>query len=148
MSILEYASKFMELSQFSPAFVADEWLKMSRFEAGLNPIIKERMSVRQYASYVDLYDTAVNVERAMKEQSNYFNGQQGTKRKGDNRDNFQPQEQYRQPMGSEYLNGTNRGGQHPNTRPKVTCNTCGKLGYYARECCSVKKCFCCGSPQH
>ena len=100
MNVLEYASKFMELSRFAPAFVADERLKMNRFEAGLNPTIKERMSVRQYASYVDLYDTAVNVERVMKEWSNYFNEQLGTKRKGDNRDNFQLQGQYRRPLGS------------------------------------------------
>jgi len=45
MSVLEYASKFMELSQFAPAFIADEKLKMNWFEAGLNPTIKERMSV-------------------------------------------------------------------------------------------------------
>jgi len=45
------------------------------------------MSIRQYASYVDLYDTVVNVERAMKERSNYFNEQRGAKKKGDNRDN-------------------------------------------------------------
>jgi len=72
MSVLEYASKFVELSGFSPTFIADERLKMNRFEAGLNPTIKERMSVRQYTSYVDLYDTTVNIERAMKELSNYF----------------------------------------------------------------------------
>jgi len=30
MSVLEYASKFMELSHFAPAFVADEILKMNR----------------------------------------------------------------------------------------------------------------------
>ena len=31
MSILEYVSKFMELSRFAPAFLADERLKMNRF---------------------------------------------------------------------------------------------------------------------
>jgi len=82
MSVLEYASEFMELSQFALAFVADERMKMNQFEAQLNPTIKERTSVRQYASYVDLYDTAVNVERVMREWSNYFNEQRGTKRKG------------------------------------------------------------------
>jgi len=95
MNVLEYASKFMELARFVPAFIADERLKMNWFKAGLNPTIKERMSVRQYASYVDLYDTAVNIERAMKERSNYFNEQRGAKRKEDNWDNrgtFQPQE--------------------------------------------------------
>jgi len=54
MSVLKYASKFIELSQFTSAFIADEWLKMPRFEVGLNPTIKERMSIRQYTSYVDL----------------------------------------------------------------------------------------------
>ena len=42
MSVLEYASKFMELSRFVPAF---ERLKMNRFEAELNPTFKERISV-------------------------------------------------------------------------------------------------------
>jgi len=64
---------------------------MNQFEIRLNTTIKERMCVRQCASYVDLCDTAVNVERMMKERSNYFNEQQGTKRKGDNRGNFQLQ---------------------------------------------------------
>ena len=66
MSVVEYTSKFMELLRFAPTFVADERLMMNRFEAGLNPTIKEKMSVRQHTSYVDLYDTAVNVERGMK----------------------------------------------------------------------------------
>jgi len=73
MSLLEYASKFMELSHFIPASIADDRLKMNRFEAGLKPNVKERMSVHQYTSYVNLYDTVVNVERVMKERNNYFN---------------------------------------------------------------------------
>jgi len=48
MSMLEYASKFMELSRFAPAFAPDGRLKMNWFEVGLNPIIKEMMSIRQY----------------------------------------------------------------------------------------------------
>ena len=70
MSMLEYASKFIELSCFAPAFVADERLRMNHFGVGLNPKIKERMSECQYTSYVDLYYTTVNVERAMKERNN------------------------------------------------------------------------------
>jgi len=46
---------------------------MNQFEAKLIPTIKERMVVCQYTSYVDLYDTAINVEREMKERSTYFN---------------------------------------------------------------------------
>jgi len=50
MRVLEYTSKFMELSWFALAFAADERLKMNRFKVGLNPTIKERISVRQYTS--------------------------------------------------------------------------------------------------
>jgi len=73
MSVLDYASKFMELSHFALAFIADERFKMNRFEAELNPNIKERISVHQYTSYVELYGIAVNVERPMKERNNHFN---------------------------------------------------------------------------
>ena len=73
MTMLEHASKFMELSYFAPDFVANEMLKMNRFKARLNLDIKKRMSMCQYASYVDLYNTTVNMERAMREWNNYFN---------------------------------------------------------------------------
>ena len=39
----------------------------------LNSNIKERMSVSQYISYKDLFDTAVNVERVMKEKNDHYN---------------------------------------------------------------------------
>ena len=57
---------------------------MNWFEAILNPTINERMSVCQYTSYVDLYDAVINVERAIKKRSNYFNEQWGVMRTGDN----------------------------------------------------------------
>ena len=72
MSVLEYAFKFMELTRYAPALVANEKLKMNSFEAGLHPNIKDRMFVRKYASYEDLYDTAVNVEQVMKEKNDYY----------------------------------------------------------------------------
>ena len=95
MSLLEYASKFIELSRFTPAFVADEKLKMNRFEVGLNPNLKERMSVRHYVSYEDLYDTSMNVEREMKEKNEYYSQQWGNKRKGCQRENVYSQGQYK-----------------------------------------------------
>jgi len=73
MSVLEYASKFVKLCQFSSTYVANEKLKMNRFEAGLNPNLKKRMSVHQYTSYEDMYDTPVNVEREMKEKIEFYN---------------------------------------------------------------------------
>jgi len=43
MSMLEYASKFMDLSRFAPGYVVDEKLRMNLFKAGLNPSLKEQM---------------------------------------------------------------------------------------------------------
>ena len=87
MSVLEYASKFTELSCFTPAYVADEKLRMNHFEVRLNPSLKERMLVRHYTSYEDMYDTTVNVERAMKEKNEFYNEQRRVKRSGDQRRN-------------------------------------------------------------
>jgi len=39
--------------------------------------------MHQYISYEDLYDTTMNVERAMKEKNDYYNKQRENKRKGD-----------------------------------------------------------------
>jgi len=41
ISVLEYSSKFMELSHFASTFIADEKLKINHFEGGLNPNIKQ-----------------------------------------------------------------------------------------------------------
>ena len=72
MRVLEYASKFIEFFLFAPTYVADERLKMIHFVAGLNLGLKEKMAIRQYISYEDMYDTAVNVERATKEKNGFY----------------------------------------------------------------------------
>jgi len=72
MSVFQYASKFMELSRFALAYVADEKLRMNQFEAGLNLSLKEWMSVRRYNLY-DMYDTVVNLKRAMRERNELYN---------------------------------------------------------------------------
>jgi len=74
MSVFQYASKFMELSRFALAYVADEKLRMNQFEAGLNLSLKEWMSVRRYNLY-DMYDTVVNLKRAMRERNELYNEQ-------------------------------------------------------------------------
>ena len=40
---------------------------MNRFGVGLNLGFKEKTVVRHYASYEDMYDTAINVERRVLE---------------------------------------------------------------------------------
>ena len=80
MSVLEYASKFMELSHFAPTYLVDEKLRTNCFEVGLNPSLKEQMWVRHYTSYEDMYDTAINMEKAIKERNKFYNEQWGLTR--------------------------------------------------------------------
>ena len=82
MSVLGYASKFIELSWLAPTYLADERQKMNRFKVGLNPILKERFPVCQYTSYENMYDINANVERALKGKYEFYNEQQGNKWKG------------------------------------------------------------------
>jgi len=84
---------------------------MNHFEVWLNPNIKKSMPVHQYTFYMDLYDSTVNMERAMKERKDYFNEQRGIKRKGDQRENFHPQDLYKRPPGNHYQSNNVRGGQ-------------------------------------
>jgi len=73
----------MKLSRFAHAYVADKKLRMNWFETKLNLGLKEQMSVRHYALFKNIYDTTVNVERAMKERTEFYNRQWGIKGSGD-----------------------------------------------------------------
>ena len=64
MSVLQYASKLMKLSHFAQAYVANETLKTSRFESGLNHKPKVTILVCTYSSYQEIYHTAINVKCA------------------------------------------------------------------------------------
>ena len=43
MTVVQHASKFTELSQFVPEFVASERMKMRRFEEGLAFYIRNQL---------------------------------------------------------------------------------------------------------
>ena len=44
MTIMQYASKFTELSRFVPKFMSSERLKMRRFEEGLASYIRNQLA--------------------------------------------------------------------------------------------------------
>ena len=51
MSVVEYATKFNELSRFAPNQVATEELKMDHFEKGLKGPIKRMISGPVFTSF-------------------------------------------------------------------------------------------------
>ena len=73
MSVMQYASKFTELSRFVPEFVAAERLKMRRFEEGLAFYIRNQLAGQPILTYQELYERAAEVERVKTELSSESN---------------------------------------------------------------------------
>ena len=56
MTIVQYASKFTELSRFVPKFVSSERFKMRRFEKGLAFYIRTQLASQPILTYQELYE--------------------------------------------------------------------------------------------
>ena len=67
MSVMQYASKFTELSRFVPEFVSSERLKMRKFEEGLAFYIRNQLVGQPMLTYQELYERAAEVERVKTE---------------------------------------------------------------------------------
>jgi len=62
MTVMQYASKFTELSRFVTDFVATEWMNMTRFKEGLAFYIRHQLVGQPIHTYEDLYERAAEVE--------------------------------------------------------------------------------------
>ena len=63
MTVMQYASKFTELSRFVPKFVSSERLKMRRFEEGLAFYMWNQLAGQPILTYQELYERAAEVEQ-------------------------------------------------------------------------------------
>ena len=70
---LQYASKFIKLAHFTPAYLAEENLKINRFDSRLNHKLKVAKLVCTYRFYQEMNDTAINAERPHNEREIFFN---------------------------------------------------------------------------
>ena len=63
----EYRDKFIQLSRYAPADVAEDRQKQDHFRLGLNAPIKYQLLVHTFDSFQKLVDNAISVENACKE---------------------------------------------------------------------------------
>jgi len=63
MTMMQYVSKFTELSRFAPEFVPSERLKMRRFEEDLAFYIRKQLVGQPILTYQELYERAAEMER-------------------------------------------------------------------------------------
>jgi hypothetical protein len=67
MSVSEYQDKFIQLSRYAPADVADDEEKQDHFREGLIGPIKYQLMVHTFDSFQKMVDKAIMVEHACKE---------------------------------------------------------------------------------
>ena len=63
MSVADYEAKYVELSRFAPHLVASENMRVRKFERGLKPIIRDRVSMFQVGTWGEVVGKAKLAER-------------------------------------------------------------------------------------
>jgi len=141
MTVMQYASNFIELSRFILEFVSSERLKMRRFEEGLSFYIRNQLAGQPILTYQELYERAAEVERVKTELRalNPINHkrkgfEQGTPSKSVNQNHKKPT-----PVSSK-------------SRPvglTAPCAKCGRTNHTTPKCrVGPNKCMWCGSPEN
>jgi len=77
-SVLKYEAKFTELSRFAKSAIADEADKARRFEKGLRPALRSRLSVLNLQTYDEVVERALLGEAEMNSQREQQRAAEGT----------------------------------------------------------------------
>ena len=81
MSIIEYATKFNELSCFAPSQVAIEEIRVDNFKQGLKGEVKQTIAGHAYVHFQEIYQTVVKVSLIMNETETENRGKGPSKEK-------------------------------------------------------------------
>ncbi|XP_026419874.1 uncharacterized protein LOC113315839 [Papaver somniferum] len=120
MTVAQYQAKFEELSRFAPHLVENEELKAFKFQEGLKPSIKSRLSVLKITSYIEIVERAMIAERDLEEAARIRERHAGD-RNGNGKNKNHPYER------KENGEDAQRNLQH------VVCFECKQPGHYKRN---------------
>ncbi|RVX16738.1 Retrovirus-related Pol polyprotein from transposon 17.6 [Vitis vinifera] len=73
MTVAQYEAKFTELSRFSPQLIATEEEKALKFQDGLKPYLKNKISILKLGVYSEVVDRALIAEKDNEELHQYRN---------------------------------------------------------------------------
>ena len=76
---MQYNREFRKLAHFAPSLVAMEKDRMKRFLNGLRPIMQKDLSTSKFATYAELLDTTLKLEKGYNQLHAYQN--QGDKKR-------------------------------------------------------------------
>ncbi|RVW21225.1 hypothetical protein CK203_114569 [Vitis vinifera] len=133
MTVAQYEAKFTELSRFSPQLIATEEEKALKFQDGLKPYLKNKISILKLGVYSEVVDRALIVEKDNEELHQYREQQRKRNRSDGAHDGACP------------TCGKKHGGR-PCYRETGACFGCGKQGHLIRDCPEKRK-FIIGKPK-
>ncbi|WVZ70999.1 LOW QUALITY PROTEIN: hypothetical protein U9M48_019626 [Paspalum notatum var. saurae] len=152
-TVMQYVQTFIQLSQYSPADVADDPSRVTRLLQGFDPTLQTHLG-RRYQSFSELVDTALDMENRLRvanedqKRKRQASSAQGPSQK--QKANYQQQPRYViRPNPSGWFHRAPRRRRYPAYRaparlpapraptapgPGNPCFNCGKIGHFSGEC--------------
>ena len=82
LTVAQYEAKFTELSRFTPQLIAIEEKKALKFQDGLKPYLKNKISILKLGVYLEVVDRALIAEKDNEELHQYRKQQRKRNRSG------------------------------------------------------------------
>ena len=149
LTVAQYEAKFTELSRFAPQLIATEEEKALKFQDGLKPYLKNKISILKLSVYSEVVDRALIAEKD-NEELHQYREQQRKRNINDGAHGNQTQKRSapsrNQNKGKATQNlegicptcGKKHGGR-PCYRETGACFGCGKQGHMVRDCPESRK---------
>ena len=141
LTVAKYESKFTELSRFATHMIDDEYRKARRFERGLRPAIRSRISVLKLQVYTDVVERAFILEKDLEEIQEIRDKNSKDKFVGKSKRGNEAERSNEKVKVPRFEEGT------PSQRT-LSCTKCGR-NHETSECFRVTgACFACGKLDH
>ncbi|RVW40482.1 Transposon Ty3-G Gag-Pol polyprotein [Vitis vinifera] len=144
MTVVQYEAKFTKLSRFSPQLIATEEEKALKFQDGLKPYLKNKISILKLGVYSEVVDRALIAEKD-NEELHQYREQQRKRNRSDGAHGNQAQRRstsgrnQNKGKAAQNLDGAcptcgKKHGGRPCYRETGACFGCGKQGHLIRDC--------------
>ncbi|RVW80541.1 Retrovirus-related Pol polyprotein from transposon 17.6 [Vitis vinifera] len=156
MTVAQYEAKFTELSRFSPQLIATKEEKALKFQDGLKPYLKNKISILKLGVYSEVVDRALIAEKD-NEELHQYREQQRKRNRSDGAHGNQAQRRstsgrnQNKGKAAQNLDGAcptcgKKHGGRPCYRETGACFGCGKQGHLTKDCPENRK-FITGKPK-